>query len=528
MKKYTWSLCGAALLMLGVGCETYVQPPSDFEGDTYTQRKRSAEANDLLKDVTVLTLEKAQEIALANNPNYISAYYAITQAKMRYYQALGAYSPVVSLNTGASHADTWNYNQQGSTNTDHSRSFNYSVGASVNWTLFDGLSREFQVKISEAGFDLQKELTEDDCRLLIRNVAYAYNQLLLAKENIRIANEDMAFQIKNLNYTELKLKVGAVPLSDVLNFRTQANSAEGNRITAEYQYEIALYALAALMGYPDGTLPPSIKFPAMDKVALNALPSVDVYLDNALANRPDLQSYRTQLKIVDYQLKQSYSAYSPTLNAFADFGFAFKEGKDYTTYGNNVTRNKTPSFSYGVNANWTVFNGFIRYNRIREAQALLAATRFDVAGKWMAVVEEVRNAHINYVQSVKKARLYENQLAIASKQRDLVDEQYRAGNAALTRLNEAQRDLVDAQTQLASAYITVQNAKAQLEAAAAMNAGDYDRMPAVFSADDMDATGLEVKPALRKAVPEIPVKPVEPLKVDKDGYPIWDPDHLAI
>ena len=52
MKKYTWSLCGAALLMLGVGCETYVQPPSDFEGDTYTQRKRSAEANDLLKDVT--------------------------------------------------------------------------------------------------------------------------------------------------------------------------------------------------------------------------------------------------------------------------------------------------------------------------------------------------------------------------------------------------------------------------------------------------------------------------------------------
>ena len=146
----------------------------------------------------------------------------------------------------------------------------------------------------------------------------------------------------------------------------------------------------------------------------------------------------------------------------------------------------------------------------------------------MSVVEEVRKAHINYVQSVKKARLYENQLAIASKQRDLVDEQYRAGNAALTRLNEAQRDLVDAQTQLASAYITVQNAKAQLEAAAAMNADDYDRMPAIFSQKDLETTGLEVKSSVRKEIPEIPVKPVEPLKVDKDGYPIWDPDHLAI
>ena len=61
----------------------------------------------------------------------------------------------------------------------------------------------------------------------------------------------------------------------------------------------------------------------------------------------------------------------------------------------------------------------------------------------------------------------------SAKQRDLVDDEYRAGNAELTRLNEAQRDLVSAETNLASSYINVQNAKAQLDAVVGGNTAEY-------------------------------------------------------
>ena len=388
--------------------------------------------------------------------------------------------------------------------------------------LFDGLSREFQVKIAQAGFNASKALSEDDCRLLIRNVAYAYNEVMLAAENMRIAVEDMQFQVKNLGYTELKFQVGAVPLSDVLNFRALANVAEGNRITAEYQYEVALYALAVLMGYPEGTLPPSITFPRVRSVQLDDLPSVDIYLDNALANRPDLRAYREQLKISDYQLSQTYSSYSPTVSAFAEYGFSSNNSR--SNYNGKISHSDSGmnTFSFGVQADWTLFNGFIRYNKVREARANLAAQQYSVANAWLNVVQEVRNAHINYVQSVKQARLYEKTLAITTRQRDLVDDQYRAGNTALTRLNEVQRDLVDAQTTLASAYIKVQNAKAQLEAAAAMNANDYDRAPEPF-AEKVSVVGFEPLPVVSRPVPVIPRSSKFARATDKDGYPVWDP-----
>ncbi len=510
-----YSTAFAALLLLAGGCQTYPEMPSDFNSDSYTLRKKS-DADELLKDVSLLTLSKAQDIAIANNPSYISAYYAITSAKMRYYQALGAYSPVVTAGFTVGQGNNWNERNYHSTSADRSNAFSTNTSVGASWLLFDGLSREFQLKISAAGFDQQKMLTEDDCRLLIRSVAYAYNAVMLAAENMRIAVEDMQFQIKNLHDTELKYQAGAVPLSDVLNFRALANVAEGNQIVAEYQYEVALYALAVLMGYPEGTLPPAVKFPQVTSLFLNDLPSVDIYLDNALANRPDLRAYREQLKIAQYQLYQTYSSFSPTISAYAEYGFQTNESRAYN--GGKVSKSgvNNQSLSYGLQANWVIFNGFIRYNKSREAKAALESTRYQLANTWLTVVHEVRNAHINYVQNVKQARLYEKTLEITTKQRDLVDDEYKAGNTELTRLNEAQRDLVNAQTTLASAYITVQNAKAQLEAAAAMNVSEYGRAPAIFGGQDIEVTGLAVQPTVMREVPAIPEIPA-PVRPEYQG-----------
>ena len=312
----------------------------------------------------------------------------------------------------------------------------------------------------------------------MRAVAYAYNDVLLAIENKRISLEDRNFQQISLKDTQMKFQAGAVPLSDVLNFEIQMNAADGDLIAADYQYETAIYSLAVLMGYPEGTLPPEIKFPSDFKTNFSDLPSVDIYLDTALANRPDLKGYREQLEVARYQMYQTYSAYSPTVNAFLDL-----------SYGTNLSRysggqspyshsySESPAIGYGLTADWTIFNGFIRYNKMREYQAAVAVADFQVAQKWLDVVGEVRAAYANYIQSVRQTRIYEKTRDLSAKQRDLVDEGYRAGNVELTRLNEAQRDLVEAETNLASSYVAIQNAKAQLDAAVYANQADYYKDP---------------------------------------------------
>ena len=62
-------------------------------------------------------------------------------------------------------------------------------------------------------------------------------------------------------------------------------------------------------------------------------------------------------------------------------------------------------------------------------------------------------------------KLYQKTYELTKQTRDLVEEEYKAGNAELTRLNEAQRDLVEAENNLVSSVVKMNNAKAQLEAA---------------------------------------------------------------
>ena len=509
----------AAAAMFVCGCYNYKAPAAATLQDTYTERKRDA-ADDIFKDIKVLTLLDAQRIAIRNNPTYIAAYHAVEAARMRYYQAWGAYSPTIKATYELANRHSWSRDV---VNYSYPRSdkFTNGFGVSANLLVFDGFSRYFSLKAAKSNLKYQELMEENSCRTMMLSVAYAYNTVLLAIEERRIAMEDRKFQLESLQNTQYKFEAGAAPLSDVLNFEILVNNAEVKMINADYSYDTAIYALAVLMGYPDGTLPADLKFSADYKSYFAELPAVEIYLDAALANRPDLKAYREKLNIAKYDVYKAWGAYSPTVNAYASYGADLNNNSTSVTA---VTYGEDHVLNYGVNVDWTVFNGAIRYNKLREAQASLAAADFGVAAQWFQVVDEVRSAYANYIQNVKKTKLYGRVRELSAKQRDLVDDEYRAGNAELTRLNEAQRDLVSAETNLASSYINVQNAKAQLDAVVGGNTAEYylndadksnqERFPglgnlpgAIDSAKSESAAPAAKAPAaapVKAAVPVIP------------------------
>ena len=526
-KRFAGKILGLIAVAALGGCYSYNPAPKATLGDTYTHREKDA-ADKMLDGIEKLTLAQAQKIALKNNPSYIAAHHAIEAARFRYYQAMGAWLPTVKASFSLSDGNTWrrgpeNMNEQsGFTRRTHSLSTNTAISA--NWLIFDGLSREFGIMARKSSVEYYKNMDSDYCRKMMYAVAQAYNNVLLAIAQRRIAEENRKFQQISLKDTNYKFQAGAVPLSDVLNFEILMNSADVDLIAADYTYDASLYALAVLMGYPEGTLPSNVKFPIELDLNFHELPAVEIYLDTALANRPDLKAYRTQLETARYQLYQSYSAYSPTVSAFAEFGFGTNAAnyRDWETdqphtYSNN------PAFSYGLSVNWTLFNGFARYNTMREYQANLAVADYEVAAQWFNVVSEVRTAYANYIKNVKQTRLNKKIRDLAAKQRDLVDDEYRAGNAELTRLNEAQRDLVSYESKLASSYVSVQNAKAQLDFAVGANTAAY--YGSRESAKSAQAPGLEsVAPEkLKGSAQTQPQKPAQQTSVPgpilKSGVP---------
>ncbi len=459
-----------AFLVLCGGCYRYTPPAPDFEADVFSSRPKSEQDN-LLKGIKILTLNMAQEIAVKNNPNYISVYHAVNAARMRYYQALNAYLPEFTAGFNMNFQGSENYNRH-NTNTIRSRGFTTQTGLNATWLIFDGFIRTMDVMSARESWQAQRNQEEDTRRILMRSVAYAFNDILLARGQRAIAQADMEFQLKNLEQTQLKLEFGAVPLSDVLNFKILVNNAIGDQLAAEYSYNVAVYSLAVLMGYPDGKLPPNIDFPPINADTNEHVSTVEVYLDIALNNRPDLEYYREQVKINQYSLYAAYGAYSPTVNANAGVGFGTSAGRSDSEVGVGVTSGgssnsyaNTPSWSAGVTVEWVLPLEWRRAARVQEAQANIAQAKFNVASTWLNVVEEVRAAYDNYIQNVRLARLYVTTLELVTKQRELVEEEYNAGNTELTRLNEAQLKYVQAENTMINSLVSVQKAIAQLRAA---------------------------------------------------------------
>lgn len=450
------------------GCYSYSPPPTPTEADTFTQKKVD---KDYLfpSTIKVLDLKTAQEIAIRNNPDFRAKYQAVVAARARYYQAMSAYLPQITSSYTLGSYVTSYHNQVNTGGLARSNSFNTQMGLQATWLLFDGLARTMGVLAAKHSLEQSKADEDNSRRVYLELVATSYNDILLAIEQRRIAKADMDFQLKILKETQLKYEAGAVPLSDVLNFKIQVNVATGNQISAEYRYNISRYALATLMGLPEGTLPESLDFPPIQTKTQDNLTSIGVYLDAALNNRPDLKYYREAVKVAEYTLYQRWGAFSPKVSAFAEYGLGTSLSRFGPGKGVNHSYVNTNEFNYGVQATWSLFEGGYRVARVREAQAQVAQAKFIAANTWITVVKEVRGAYDNYVQNVKQAQLYEKTLTLVTKQRDLVEEEYKAGNTELTRLNQAQRDLVEADTNFVIALVNVKNARAQLEAATNSN-----------------------------------------------------------
>ena len=94
---------------------------------------------------------------------------------------------------------------------------------------------------------------------------------------------------------------------------------------------------------------------------------------------------------------------------------------------------------------------------------------YTLADQWITVINDVRTAYENYIVSLKTVKLYQKNLEAVRKMRDLVDDEYEAGNCAITRVNEVQREFVSAGTYLAQAVVSMHNAKAQILAATNAN-----------------------------------------------------------
>ncbi len=454
-------ILGCAFLF---GCYSYKPPPEIVEDDQYTARTR-IEQRALPVDVKVLPLDTAVEVALANNPTYAVTRHSIAAAYARFYQSFSAFFPTVSGNFNATQYQYVPQNQGGQGGDTKWRP-TYGALLSGQWVVFNGLMDTMNMLGARALAKQSESLNRDARRLLIQAITLTYNQVLLNRAHMRVSEADEVFQQQMVDDTQLKYDAGASSLSDLLNFKILKNNATDNVIMARLSYDTYRLMLAELMGLTTGSVPDDVQFPEIDiGHEMEFSLEIEYFLDMALSQRPDLKAFREALSASQFSLYSTWGSFLPQVVLDMNYGYSRTDQKENYPIGSARPRSYDLLYNYGMNVNWLLFDGGSRWMQVRQAQANVAIAEEQVASSWISVVTDVRKAHAKLLASIASAKILNETLEMTKKQRDLVREEYNAGNTSVTRLNEAQKDLITAELNDISALIDIENSRAQLEAA---------------------------------------------------------------
>ena len=414
-----------------------------------------------------LTLEKARQIALEQNPTLAIARANMAAAAAAVQQAEAAYYPSVDVTGSLTRLRDYPTTRP---NRDFDNTTQYRTGLSIGWLVFDGGARHFRMSTAEIAEETAISECDDARRQLLQQVANAFYLVLQSQNSMEIALQDAEFNRQLESDAKKRQELGTSKLSEVLNFQYQVGSAEVNFIQARRTWQNACVALGQLLVIQQESIWECIELipPETDFAEKGEVGELDALLAYAREHRPDLLNAKNAVRSAEAQVALTKTEWWPQISAFYDAYFQ-------RTHQAHFNRHYDRGISFGVQATWNLFSGFTTEANIEAAKARLAAAEKTLASMELEVDARVREAFIVVDGSRRQLAKQNELLEIATRIRDLVKEEYDGGTATITRLNEAQTDLTNTALARSNAYVQV---LLSLEALGAATAKNLEPLPA--------------------------------------------------
>jgi outer membrane protein len=413
------------------------------------------------------TLDQAIDYALANNPDLQIATERIGQAEAQLGVALSAFYPQVTARVGYEHS---NNPAQVFSMIVSQRDFNSSDFTNINnpgyrqnfrpeiigkLSLFRGGQDYQNSKAAELGIDAAEFERSTVRNALIEAVTATYYAYLAAQEAQKVAQDSISAISSELNQTKLQFEAGTVLKSDVLSLEVQLAEAQNAEIRAANGIEIAKTSLANLLG-----LSSFHEFTVASSSSLLPKPTLPAtfndLLDQAMAQRPEVNAAANQVEISLRKLKSEQGAYLPKADAYVSYG-QNSQSPGFNSEKDNVTA--------GVSVEMDLFSGFNTQQRVRAAERKAAEARETERKTRLAIEQEVKIAFLTLKESLARLHVTEASVQSADEALRLVNEERRAEIVTVTRYIEAEVARNNAQSNTIAAHYDALSAEAALKKA---------------------------------------------------------------
>lgn len=416
-----------------------------------------AQTEQTAQNTLTLTLDKALEIALDENPTIKVAAEEIALKKVASKEAWQSLLPEASLNGSLDHtikAAEMKLNDmsfkmgQDGTNT-------ANAGLSINLPLFAPAVYR-AMSMTKTDIELAVEKSRASELDLINQVTKAYYQLMLAQDSYEVLQGSYKLAEDNFNVVNAKYQQGAVSEFDKISAEVQMRSIKPNVISAANAVTLAKLQLKVLMGITaDVDIKTDDNLTNYESMLFaNQLKEEDMSLDN----NTTMKQFELNMKLLEKNVKSLRTNFIPTLS----MSFSYQCQSLYNPNINffDYTWSNSSSLMFNLSIPLYRASNFTKVKSARIQMRQLDWNRIDTERKLNMQVVSYRN---NMTASSEQVVSNKENVMQAEKAVQIAGKRYEVGKGTVLELNSSQVSLTQAQLTYNQSIYDYLTAKADLD-----------------------------------------------------------------
>ena len=397
-----------------------------------------AQTEQTAQNTLTLTLDKALEIALDENPTIKVAAEEIALKKVASKEAWQSLLPEASLNGSLDHtikAAEMKLNDmsfkmgQDGTNT-------ANAGLSINLPLFAPAVYR-AMSMTKTDIELAVEKSRASELDLINQVTKAYYQLMLAQDSYEVLQGSYKLAEDNFNVVNAKYQQGAVSEFDKISAEVQMRSIKPNVISAANAVTLAKLQLKVLMGITaDVDIKTDDNLTNYESMLFaNQLKEEDMSLDN----NTTMKQFELNMKLLEKNVKSLRTNFIPTLS----MSFSYQYQSLYNPNINffDYTWSNSSSLMFNLSIPLYRASNFTKVKSARIQMRQLDWNRIDTERKLNMQVVSYRN---NMTASSEQVVSNKENVMQAEKAVQIAGKRYEVGKGTVLELNSSQVSLTQA------------------------------------------------------------------------------------
>jgi len=422
---------------------------------------RAAAAVTTREETTELSLEQCIAIAIERAASAENARNELKLSGVEVLKRYGQFLPTVTTRATYTPVNVSRTYASGSTIRTDSETVSLSVAAALN--IFNGLGNYASLRQALEGREASRMTLQRALQTIAYDVTEAYYQVLLDRELLKIAEENLRTSRDRLMLTSRQYEIGLKPITEFYQQEADTAQAELEVIRAEQR----------LLGSRIG-LQKRLRLEPEREVRIAQVREKDILpeppaatadlIDTALSNRPDLAGAERSSRAAAWGVAYARSTRWPSIDlqfTTSTEGYNYYRGFDYPDLHEQLEDGI--DYSLGLSMNWALFDGFMTRYTVEQAKVSQLRTQLAERDLHDDVVLDVRLAAAGLEAAMQQLATAEEGLKAARKAYESIMKKFELGATGFIEAQNASASLVTALSEKTQAAYNLALQKSALD-----------------------------------------------------------------